>query len=153
MPSVIALRLELAIPADQMIGRAVVAKSGLGFALELRDDLLGQELTEFDAPLIERVDVPDGALGEDAVLVECNQLSQGRRSQTIHHNSVGRSVTFEHAVWDEPVGGAVGLDLHAGLPESECLGLRKYIRQQHIVMPAKPVERLSEGDEVTRNEP
>ena len=33
------------------------------------------------------------------------------------------------------------------------LGLRKYVRQQHIVMPPERVERLREGDEVTGDEP
>src|SRR5262245_30417151 len=39
------------------------------------------------------------------------------------------------------------------LPESERLGLREYVRQQHIVMAAEPVERMCESDEVTRDEP
>src|SRR5262245_64253166 len=54
---------------------------------------------------------------------------------------------------DEPIGRAFGLDLLARFSEGERLGLCKYVRQQHIVMPAELVERLCEGDEVTRNEP
>src|SRR5216684_3427050 len=61
--------LELAVPADQGVGRAVMGELGLCLALELRDDALSQNLAEFDAPLIEGVDVPDGALGEHAVLI------------------------------------------------------------------------------------
>src|SRR5919197_5395472 len=53
----------------------------------------------------------------------------------------------------EPIGRAFGLDLFGGLPERERLSLRKDVRQQQIVMPAQPVEWLSEGDEVAGNEP
>ena len=43
-----------------------MAERGLCLALELRDNALGQHLAKLDAPLVERVDLPDGALSEDA---------------------------------------------------------------------------------------
>src|SRR5262245_14167577 len=55
------------IATDQVVRRAVVTERGLRRALELRDDSLGQHLAQFDAPLIERVDVPDDTLCEHAV--------------------------------------------------------------------------------------
>ena len=127
-----------------------MAELGLAFAFELGDDALSQDLAEFDAPLIERVDVPDRPLGEDTVLVECNQLSKRLRSQTIHHDGVRWPIAFEHPVRDEPIERSFGLDLLARFSEGERLGLCKYVRQQHIVMPAELVERLREGDEVAR---
>src|SRR5207253_69989 len=69
--------------ANQGIGRAVVLEIRLTLALQLRDDALGQQLAELDAPLVERVDLPDDSLREDAVLVKCYQLAQGRRRQTV----------------------------------------------------------------------
>src|SRR6266446_2700047 len=60
---------ELAVVADQRIRRTVVAKLALCFAVEFGDDAQSQHLAELDAPLVERVDVPDCALGKDAVLV------------------------------------------------------------------------------------
>src|SRR5216683_447094 len=133
--------LELAVPADKGVGRAVMIELGLGLALELRDDALSQNLAELDAPLIERVDLPDGALREHTVLIQGDQLSQRGRGQTIHQNGVGRSITFEHPVRDEPVGRAFGLHLLRRFSESERLGLRQYVRHQHIVMPAERIER------------
>src|SRR5262245_9396172 len=59
-----------AVPADQRVRGAVVGELGLGLALELRHDPLRERLAELDAPLVEGVDAPDGALREDAVLVE-----------------------------------------------------------------------------------
>src|ERR1700730_14949917 len=105
-----------------------MTEPALRLALDLRDDALGQDLAEFDAPLIERVDVPDGSLGEYAVLIQRNQLSQRGRRQTLHQNGVRRSITLEHPVRDEPIGRAFRLHLLARFPERERLGLCKYVR-------------------------
>src|ERR1051325_3379171 len=144
---------EPAIPADQVVGRAVVAELGLGLALELGDDALGQHLAELDAPLIERVDVPDRPLREHAVLVERDQLAQRRRGQAIQENRVGRSVALEDAVRHEPLGRALGRDLVSRLAAGERLGLREHVGEQHVVMPADPVERLCERNEIARDQP
>src|SRR3990172_8821547 len=68
--------LERSIASDQGVRRAVVAEPGLRLALELREDALRQHLAELHAPLVERVDLPDGALGEDRVLVERDELAE-----------------------------------------------------------------------------
>lgn len=62
--------LELSITADQCVRRAVVLERRFGRALELRDDALRQHLSQFHAPLIERVDLPDDALSEHQMLVK-----------------------------------------------------------------------------------
>ena len=49
---------------------------GFGGALERRDDGYGQHLAQLDAPLVERVDVPDGPLREHAVFVEGDESAQ-----------------------------------------------------------------------------
>src|SRR5258708_33271396 len=145
--------LALGVPAGQIVGRAGMAEPGFALALELRDDALGQDLAEFYAPLIERVDVPNRSLGEHAVLVQRHEFSERGWGQTIQHDGVRRPIAFEHSVWDEPIGHAFGLDLLARFAEGERLGLCKYVGQQHIVMSAELVERLGEGDEVAGVEP
>jgi hypothetical protein len=55
--------LKAAVASDQSVGRAIVREFRLRFALEFRDDSLGQDLSQFDSPLVEGVDLPDGALG------------------------------------------------------------------------------------------
>src|SRR5207253_4364968 len=67
---------KLAVTADQVVGRAIVRERRLGSAFKLRDDALCQDLAEFHAPLIERVDVPDNTLGKDRMFVESNQRTQ-----------------------------------------------------------------------------
>ena len=47
-------------------------------------------------PLIVRIDVPDDSLGEDLVLVECDEGAQGEGSHLLHHDGVGRTVALEH---------------------------------------------------------
>ena len=49
---------------------------GLGGAFQFGEDLCGEDLAEFHAPLVEAVDVPDGSLGEDGVLVEGDELAE-----------------------------------------------------------------------------
>ena len=56
------------------------ASCGSLAALQLGDDPLRQHLAQLDAPLVERVDVPDRALREDAVLVQRDQLAQQSRA-------------------------------------------------------------------------
>ena len=40
--------------------------------LQFRQDALRQRLAQFHAPLVKRVDAPEGALGKDDVLVQSN---------------------------------------------------------------------------------
>src|SRR6476659_3053420 len=74
---------KLAIAPDQSVGGAVVAELGFLGALELGDDPLRERLPQLHAPLIEGVDLPDGALGEDAVLVERDQFAERSRRQLL----------------------------------------------------------------------
>ena len=45
-------------------------------AFKLRDNTLGQYLPEFHSPLIKGIDIPDGGLGKDIVLVEGYELTK-----------------------------------------------------------------------------
>ena len=51
---------------------------------------LGEHLPQLDAPLVERVDVPDGALREDAVLVERDELAERLRREPSARGSCSR---------------------------------------------------------------
>ena len=50
-----------------------------GGGFQFAEDLLGEDFAQLHAPLVEGVDVPDDALGEDAVLVEGDELAEGLR--------------------------------------------------------------------------
>src|SRR5262249_55580797 len=86
---------ESAIATDQSIRRRIVRELGLRRALELRDDALRELLPELDAPLIERVDVPDHSLGERAVLVERDERPDRLRRQLLGEDHRRRPVARE----------------------------------------------------------
>src|SRR5688500_16192837 len=80
-------RFECAITPNQLVRRAVVRERCLRI-LEFWDDALRQHFAEFDAPLIEGVDVPDHTLHEHLVLVERNQLSERRWRKAIEQQRI-----------------------------------------------------------------
>ena len=53
----------------------------------------------------------------------------------------------------EPIRRALGFNLLGRFAESQRFGLGKDIGQENVVVPAQGVERLDEGNEVTRNQP
>ena len=145
--------LRLAVAADQVVGRTVVLQRRLRRALKLRNDALRQHLAQFHAPLVERVDLPDGALREHAVLVERDQLAQRFRREPVGEDGVRRAIAFEHAVRHKPIRRALRLHLLRRLAERQRLALREDVGQQHVVMAAQRIERLAKGDEVAGNQP
>jgi len=112
-------------------------------ALQLGEDLCGEDLAEFHSPLVEAVDVPDGSLGEDGVFVEGDELAEDGGGERVGEDDVRRAVALEDAVRDEPFGRALGADLLGGLAEGECLGLGEDVGHQHVVVAAERVQRLA----------
>src|SRR5690606_20457498 len=72
---------QFAVDADEPFGGGV---GEVGLRLlggERGGQVEGHLLAQLDAPLVEGVDAPDGALDEDDVLVEGDELAQGRRGE------------------------------------------------------------------------
>src|SRR2546430_5312385 len=86
---------QLAIAADERVGRAVVRECWVRGALQLGNDPLRQDLAKLHAPLIERIDLPNGALSEHAVLVQRHQLAQHVGREALGHDDVGWPVPLE----------------------------------------------------------
>ena len=101
----------------------------LCFGLNLGNDALSQNLSQFHSPLIEGINLPDSSLNKDAVLVQCNQIAQRRWSQLTQQDRVGGPIAFEGAMRRKPSWCAVGLDLLRSLAKSQCLSLRENICQ------------------------
>ena len=141
-------RLAIPVAPDQGVGGAVVGELGLGVGLELGDDPLGQDLAELDSPLVEGVDAPDGALGEDAVLVKRHQRAERPRREPLGENRVRGPVALEDAVRDQVLRRALLAHLVGRLAEGERLGLGEDVGHQQIVVLAQRVERAAEADEV-----
>ena len=106
------------------------------------DDPLRERLPELDAPLIEGVDLPYGALYEHAVLVEGDERPEGRGCQMLRQDHARRATTLERPVGHEPVRRPVGPDLVGRLAERERLRLHEDVRHEQVVMSAERVQGL-----------
>ena len=93
-----------------------------------------EDLAQLNAPLVERVDVPDDTLGEGDVLIVRNQCAQSPRGDLVGQNRGGRAVAQEDLVGLELIGGTLSYHLIASLADHEGLRLGKEVRSQH---PAK----------------
>src|SRR5882724_11274767 len=129
-----------------------MAESGLRLALKFRDDALGQHFAQLNPPLIERIDVPDNALCEDAVLIKSDELAERFRREPFGDERIRRAVALEDAMRHKPIRRAVSLDLLGRLPEGQGFGLSEHVCQEYVVVPAKRVERPVERYEVAWNE-
>ncbi len=124
----------------------------LVFAFELGDDARREHLAQLDSPLIERVDAPDDALSEDAVLVQRDERAEDVGREHLGEDHVRRAVALHHAVGHDALRGALGPHLVDGLAEPERFGLREDVRRQDVVVVADRVERLAEADQVDRDQ-
>jgi hypothetical protein len=102
-----------------------MSELGLRLALEFRNDALGQHFAQLDSPLVELIDVPDYALGENIMLVESDQLAERFRREPIGEDGVRRAVAFEDPVRHEPIRRAFGLDLLGRLAEGNATAVPK----------------------------
>src|SRR5260370_12187279 len=118
-------------------------QSRLISALKLRDDPVCQYFAEFDAPLVERIDVPDSTLDKNLVLIECNQLTQRLWCQPCSENGVRWMISLKGAVWNLEGCNTVCHNLFCRLPKCQGLGLSEEVRHQQIVVGLYPVQRLT----------
>jgi hypothetical protein len=118
---------------DESVGAAVVL-ADLTLALKLTKNALGELLAELDAPLVVRVDVPDGALDEGEVLVVGDQGTESAGGDLLCQDGSGGPVAEESLVGDELVGGALGLDGFRGLADHEGLGLGEEVGGEHALV-------------------
>src|SRR5918992_5874561 len=86
------------------------------------------------------------------MLVERDKLAEGFRREPFGENRIRRAIALEDSMRHEPIRRALSFDLFGRLTEGQRFALSEDVRQQHIVMPAKRVERLVESDEVAWNE-
>ena len=122
------LRAIRAVVLDESAGGLILRLQGLGRALDGGEDLLGQDLAQLDAPLIEGVDTPHGTLNKGDVLVQGDQLAQDRRGQGRGHDRGRGTIAGEHAGGDDGLGRALGAHLLAGLAEGQGLRLGEEVR-------------------------
>src|SRR5581483_3049904 len=141
--------LHLSITSNESVGRTIVTKVRVGRVFKLRKDTLREDFAEFDSPLIERVDVPDGSLGEDTVLVQSHQSAERCRREPLGQDQVRRTISLENPVWYQPTGRAFSFHHVRGFAEGQGFGLGKNIRQQDVVMTSNWRQGAGESNEIT----
>ena len=81
-------RLQFSITTNEVVRRTVVFKPGGGLAFQFGDDPLRQNFSEFNAPLIKRINVPNHALREDAVFVKSDEFAESFRREPVGEDDV-----------------------------------------------------------------
>src|ERR1051325_11020945 len=116
-----------------------MGEGGLGLGFQFRNDALCQNLSEFDTPLVEGINIPHNPLREYGMLIKRDQLTQRLWCQALRKDGVGWPVTFKHAMRHEPGRRTVRLHLRRRLAKSESFCLRENIREQKIMMAAQRI--------------
>ena len=122
-------------------------------ALQFGNNPLRQNLAEFDAPLVERVDFPNGALGKHDVFVQGNQLAQGLGV------SLSARMVFDGRLpsktrWGTSQSGVPSaLTCSAVLPKASASAWANTLARSMSWCAAQRGQRVGKGDEVARNEP
>lgn len=113
---------------------------GGSFFIQFWNDALSENFTQFDAPLVERVDVPNDSLRENRMLVKCNQFSECIGRQFLQWNRVRGTVSVECPMWNQLCGSSLGFDLLLRLAKRQCFALRENVGQQNVVMLTEWIE-------------
>src|SRR5581483_3825473 len=104
------------------------------------DNAVGEDFAKLNTPLVERVDVPDGALNEDFMLVERDQSAQRLWREPIRENGVRWAVPLKGPVRYLECCNAICRDFLGCFAKCQGLGLGKEVRHQQIVMPAERIQ-------------
>eukprot|EP00158_Paraphelidium_tribonemae_P008264 Partr_v1_DN28534_c0_g1_i1_m73882 len=124
------------VKVDKTISRSIVSLD-ITFSLQFRKNSLGKLLAQFDTPLVVRVDIPNGSLHVNLVLVHCNKRTQVEWSQFLEHDRVGGTVTLKHLVlhqWLVDVGSHFGTDFVVALAHHQGFSLREKVREENLVV-------------------
>lgn len=145
---------------DQAVGGGVVIRH-LVVVRQVTFDGLCQSFAQLNAPLIERIDVPNDALRENLVLVGGDKGTESKRCQLLDDNRVGWTISGEDLVRNEILQFVsfhaglfqLGANFLLGLAKSESFCLRQEVGEQQLVMNSTSnwVVSLSCSDEVSWN--
>src|SRR5215510_406943 len=130
-----------------------MAEARLCLALEFRNNALGQHLAQLDAPLIEGVNIPDRPLRENGLFVEGDEFAEDFRGESLGEDRIRWTVALEYTGGYERIRCSFCLYILRRFAEGQCLSLREDVGHQHVMVPAERIERLTEPDEITWDQP
>ena len=96
--------------------------SSYGFSgtFEFWNNALRQDFAELDAPLIERIDVPEDTLSKHRVLVKRDQLAECFGVELSSQDCVRRTIAFKDAVRHKPIRRALAFTCSGVLPNARA---------------------------------
>src|SRR6201991_5207811 len=109
------LFLHISLAEDQAVFWTVMIELSFLLALQLRDNALSQRPAELSSPLVERVDIPNDALGQNGFFVKGNEFTEHFWCEPFGKNRVRWPVTLEDAMRHQPVRRALSLHLFGRL--------------------------------------
>src|SRR5213083_2775987 len=104
------------------------------FSLQLLLDLFRQDLPQFDAPLIERVDIPYRAFSESYVLIIGDKGAESSRSDFLSQNRRRGPVSDKCLMWNQGGRNAFSENLVGSFAYHQGFGLREEVRRKHALM-------------------
>ena len=122
-----------------------MVQHGFGGIFEFWNNALRQDFAELDAPLIERIDVPEDTLSKYRVLVKRDQLAECFGVELSSQDCVRRTIAFKDAVRHKPIRRALRFHLLGSFTKCQGLSLGEHIGQQDVVMAAQPIKGLAKA--------
>ena len=102
-------------------------QSSFRLTLELRDNSLGQHLTQFDAPLIEGVNIPDRPLRENRVFVKGDEFAEDFRGKSLAKDRIRWTVALEYSSRHERIWCSFRLYFLRRFAEGQSFSLREHV--------------------------
>ena len=104
------------------------------FILQLLLDAACEHFAEFDAPLIERIDLPDCPLRKNTLLIKSDKGAEGVGCEALGKYRIGGTITLKTAMRAKPVRDTFGFDFIFRFSKSKRLGLGKQIRHEEFMV-------------------
>ena len=127
------MRSLLLVRSNQATSRPIVVASRT-LRLQLLLDRLRKDLAQLDSPLIEGVDVPDGALGERDVLVVGNERTESAWCDFLRKNGRRGPVPDKCLVRNQFLRAVLCADLVGSLSDHQGFGLSEEVGCQHALV-------------------
>ena len=104
------------------------------FILQFLSDAAREHFAEFDAPLIERIDLPDCPLRKNTLLIKSDKGTEGVGCEALGKYRISGTITLKTAMRAKPVRDTFGFDFIFRFSESKRLGLGKQIRHEEVIV-------------------
>src|SRR5262245_40479921 len=97
--------------------------------------------------------MPDCPLRENGVFVKSDEFAEDFRGESLGEDRIRWTVALEYTGGYERIRCSFRLYILRRFAEGQCLSLREHVGHEHVMVPAERIERLTEPDEITWDQP